>query len=353
NYYISAGLGFLVLLPWMLRNYSVCGFPLCGLSRAAKFAKVSSPPAWASTGGPFYYLTSLPYTVTLGVTILLALRVGQYLIALDDPDLAVKKFAVTTFLLVSSYLLTPRLVPMVLLTSVALFATTDAEKLLWIWAGIGIGFMSIPAIKVPRYIVFVIPSLLIIASTGLYRLSDWISLHVEPDMVTLPRVAAVVLLPLLLTSYVSSLQTVRMGGYSYLEPAGEWLDRNAPQDSNIAATSDPQMRYYVYPRMAYTLPKDRSKFKQFLKDKNISYVEVDIYEKAQAEWAMTGLPPYRLSASMRQNLRSGQLSPQQVVQQYGQPPEYLEPVKSFGTTGVPLLRRKQPVVTIYRVNFTQ
>ncbi|MFB6190500.1 MAG: ArnT family glycosyltransferase [Candidatus Nanohaloarchaea archaeon] len=355
DYYVTAGLGFITLLPWMLRNYAVCSFPLCGLSRAAKFANVSSPPAWASTGGPFYYITNAPAIITAGVGLLVLVRIGQYLLEFSerDADMAIKYSAVTLGALGASYFLAPGLVPMVLLTSVALFATSDTEKLLWLWTGIGVGFMSIPGIKVPRYVVFVLPAVLTVASISLYRVSDWLAYQLQSEQVTPVRVATLILLPLLFMSYAQGMGNIAKGGYAQLEPAGEWLDRNAPADTNIASTSDPQMRYYVYPRMAYTLPNNESKFQEFLVEKNISYVEVDVYERAQAKWVQTGIPPYRLPVSLVNDIRSGKVSPQKVVESYGRAPDYLEPVKSFGKTRVPLLKnRQQPMVMIYRVNMT-
>lgn len=355
NYYISAVLGFLALLPWMLRNFAVCQFPLCGLSRATKFADVSSTPAWASTAGPFYFLQSMPAIITVAGTFLVAFRVGQYLFRMSDTDAdtVVKYSSLAVGLVTVSYLLTPKLVPMVLLASIALFATSDAEKLLWLAIGIGIGFMSIPQIKVPRYVVFVIPSLLLVASLALYSISDWLAYQVKSSQVTTLRVAVVLLLPVLFMSYAQGLQNVSQGGYTYLEPAGEWLDRNAPEDSSIAASSAAQMRFYTYPRMAYMPPNDKSEFRSFLVEKNVSYVEVDFYEKAQPEWMQTDIPPYRLPASLRQDIRSGKVSAQEAASRFGQAPSYLEPVKKFGQVRVPLTRsERQPMVMIYRVNLT-
>lgn len=356
NYYISAGLGVVTLLPWMLRNIAVCSFPLCGLSRASQFAQASDPAAWASTGGPFFYFLNMPAIITVGVTLLVIFRIGQYFASLTDrdPDLIVKYIAVTAGLLGVSYFFIPRLVPMVLLTSIAVFADTDAEKLLWLAIGIGIGFMSIPNIKVPRYIVFVLPLMVTVAAISLYRISDWLAYQLQNQYLTPLRVAAVLLIPILFLSYAQGLQNVSRGGYTYLEPAGQWIDKNAPKDSNIGATSDPQMRFYVYPRMAYTLPNNESRFKQFLREKDISYVEVDIYERAQVEWVQTGIPPYRLPVSLRRDIRRGKVSPQEAASRFGKPPKYLEPVKQFGRTRVPLTKnQKQPVVIVYRVNLTQ
>ncbi len=353
NYYISAGLALLTIGPWMLRNMSVCNFPLCGLSRAAKFADASSPAAWASSQGPFFFILNLPAVVSIGVSILIALRVGQYLLQWSDrdADMLVKYSAATLGLLAVTYLSVPRLVPMVLLTSIALYATNDAEKLLWISIGIGIGFMSIPTIKVPRYIVFVVPALVTVAAISVYSISDWLSYQLETDDLTTIRIAAIIMLPLLFMSYAQGLNTVSQGGFAQLEPAGDWIDRNAPEDASITGSSPTPLRYYVYPRNSYRLPDNRTELRSFIQEKDISYVEVDIYERAQPKWAHTGLPPYRLHVSTVQQLRSGSLSPQQVASSYGQPPDYLEPVKSFGTTGVPLTQQnQQPVVIIYRVN---
>ncbi|MFB6213195.1 MAG: ArnT family glycosyltransferase [Candidatus Nanohaloarchaea archaeon] len=355
DYYTAAGLGLLTLLPWMLRNTAVCSFPLCGLPRALDFAATTNQAAWASTQGPFYYILSMPGIMTALGTALVGLRVIQYIVdyADRDADTMVKAASTIIGLLATSYFLKPDLVPMVLLTSIAIFARSDAEKLLWLWAGIGIGFMSLGRVQVPRYIVFVIPALATVAAISLYSVSDWLAYQLDSSGVTAARLAVVLMVPVLFLSFAQGMQNISRGGYTYLEPAGEWLDSNLPEEANVGATSDPQMRYYIYPRMAYTLPKNQSKFKSFLREKNITHVEVDVYERAQAKWAQTGLPPYRLPVSTVQDLRAGRISPQQVGQSYGKPPGYLERVKSFGRTRVPLTQdQQQPMVIIYRVNLT-
>lgn len=352
NYYIGIGLGLLTLAPWMLRNMAVCSFPLCGLSRAAKFANTTSPPAWASAQGPFFFITNLPAVVTISVSALIAVRVIQYLLRqVDmDADRVVKYSAATLGLLAVAYSVTPKLVPMVLLSSIALYATNDAEKLLWLSIGVGIGFMSIPAIKVPRYIVFVVPMLVTIGAISLYSISDWLSKQLEIDSLNAIRVAAVVLLPLVFLSYSQGVTNISQGGYGQLEPAGNWIDENAPENSDVAGSSPTQLRYYVYPRMSYRLPGERGELRSFIRKKNISYIEIDIYERAQPQWAQTGIPPYRLPVSTVRDLRSGKTSPQQVLSSYGQAPDYLEPVKEFGSTQIPIMQQKQPMVIVYRVN---
>lgn len=354
DYYVAIGLGIATLTPWILRNLAVCSAPLCGLSRATKFAQVSSAAEWASTGGPFYFISNMPAVVTIPVSLLILFRIGQYLIdwTEKDEDMLVKYSALTLALVGASYLVAPRLVPMVLLTSIAFHATNDAEKLLWLWIGIGVGFMSIPQIKVPRYIVFTIPALVMVAGLALYSISNWLSRQLELKQLSAPKIATLMLLPILLISFSQGLQNISKGGFEYLEPAGEWLDSNTPEDAVIVASSPAQTRYYTYPRMAYRMPENESEFRSFLAQKNISYVEIDVYERAQPKWAQTSLPPYRLPVSTVNDLKSGQKSGQEVVDSYGQPPKYLEPVKSFGRARVPLLGKKQlqPMVVIYRVN---
>ncbi len=352
NYYIAAALGLVTIAPWAVRNMFTCGAPLCGVERALGFAGATSIPAWASTGGAFYYVFNLPSIVTLGVSLLVVFRVIQYFTEWTDrdADTLVKYVSLTIGAVLAAYLVLPGLVPLVLLTSIALYATNNAEKLLWLVIGIGIGFHSIPEIKVPRYAVFVIPQLLIVASLAMYSISDWISRQLESTVLTPWRIAAVLVLPLVFISYSQGMHNIAQGGFDNLEPAGNWLVENTDEDAEIIATSPTQTRYYAYPRFTHRMPNSEEELRSLIKDNNVSYVQVDAYERAQADWTQTGLPPYRLKVSTRQELQAGSISPQEVVEGYGEPPEYLEPVESFGQTQIPLTEQPQPMVIIYRVN---
>ncbi|MFB6292337.1 MAG: ArnT family glycosyltransferase [Candidatus Nanohaloarchaea archaeon] len=352
NYYISGGLGIAVLAPWMLRNQAVCGVPLCGLARAMEFASKSTNPATSSVQGTFYYLFAMGTIVTLPVALLLLARVGYYLLKqVDvDPDGLVKRGAAVLFLTGAAYLAIPRLVPMALLSSIAFLARTDSEKLLWLWIGIGIGFMSIPTVKVPRYIVFVIPALTIVAGITLYEFSRWASDALDSSMVTKGRVLVAVMIPLLAFSFLQGSQMVSRGGFAQAEPAGEWLAQNTPEDAAFAASSPAILRYYIYPRMAYRFPENRSEFREFVEEKDINYIEVDVYERTQPDWVQTSIPPYRLPNTVRIKVQRGQMSAQQAAKMFSNPPDYLVPVKTVGKTRMPLNRQTQPVAMIYRIN---
>jgi hypothetical protein len=211
--------------------------------------------------------------------------------------------------------------------------------------------MSIPAIKVPRYIVFVIPSLILIASISIWSVSRWMSEKLEFDSLTPGVVSVVALAPLLFFSYQAGLANVSLGGFAEIEPAGDWIDQNVPESARIAASSPAQLRFYAYPRMSYMINHDNeSEFRSFVVKKNISYVVVDTYERAQSSWSQTSIPPYRIPNPVRIQLQRGQISGQEAFAMFSQPPGYLEPIQSFGRTQMPLTNQEQPVVIVYRVN---
>ncbi|MFB6204576.1 MAG: ArnT family glycosyltransferase [Candidatus Nanohaloarchaea archaeon] len=356
DYYIGAGLGVITLAPWLVRNLTTCGSILCGTSRAIHFAVAKSQPAWESTGGPFYYFFNMPAIITPYAAALLAGVVAYYAFRAwnSSPDLVVKKTVAALAVNALAYFTLPRLIPGLLLASVMLYAPNREEKLLWGWIALGIGIMSIPDIKVNRYIVFTIPALLTVLSINFYRLSGTLaSFKGFSDYDREKTVAAlmvVLVAPVLALSFAQGVSQLGHHSFKKIEPAGEWIDAHVPEDQNIAASSPAASRFYVYPRMAYRLPENQSDFKQFILENDIHYVEIDVYERAQPYWAQTGLPPYRLPVKTVQALRQGQISPQKVVKSYGRIPDYLIPVKSFGRTTVPLTDSKQPKLIIYRVN---
>ena len=357
NYYIALGLFMAVMTPWMIRNMGVCQFPLCSFKTALSIATSSSGNL--DVQGPLYFVLTLPGLLSLPLFGFLALNVLEnfsYSFS-SDQDLTVKKGFVAAAMILGSFILRIELLPLAILSSVALFARTDGEKLLWLSAGLGIGIMSINATKVPRYIVFAIPALLILASITIWRSSAWISENLPESELTehiKPAVIMIlVLIPVLSINFVSGQAQVSNNGFQALEPAGEWVRDNTDTDVRLYSTS-PQVRYWAHPRMpvasAGRVPDNETGFREFVEEENISYVMIDVYERTQPDWMNTGLPPYRMTRRLASRIRSGQLSAEEAFQEFKEAPAYLVPVQRFGETRLPLTRQTQPQVVIYQVN---
>ncbi len=358
NYYIALGLFLVVMIPWMVRNMGVCQFPLCSFKQALSIA--TSTSGNLDVQGPLYFIISLPGLISLPVFGLLAFNLIENMFNSfrEKQDLMVKKGFVAVALNGGAYMLSVEFLPVTLISSAALFARKDGEKLLWLTAGLGIGLMSVNATKVARYIIFVVPSLIVLASISLWRISkglEGILPEKTPDIVNVSLIMIVLVAPILALNFTSGLNQVTGQSFQSLEPAGEWMDQNTPQDARIYTTS-PQVRYWAYPRMpvasAGRIPDNETGFRQFLKDENISYLMIDVYERTQPEWLSTEIPPYRLYPELVSQIRSGSISAREVTQMYGSVPEYLTTVQSFGEGNIPLTRQTQPNVIIYRVNQT-
>lgn len=347
--WISGLGGVAVLTPWMIRNLTVCRFPFCGALKALSWGSKSGG---LDIQGAFFFIKNLPTVVTLPLTLLIGARVLYYVFDRinEDPDFLVKYFAATGIACAATYFVSMKFLPFVFLTSIAVLARPKSEKLLWLWIGVGIGFMSIPVTKVPRYIVFTVPALLGVASFLIKDVAAWISNKIKVEQVNASRVMLLALIPLLALSFAQG--SVMVSGHSFqqLEPAGEWIQENYGNTS-IAATSAKQINYFSHPSTAKMPPHNQSEFKNFIEENDIEVVEVDVYERAQPKWIMTRIPPYRLHRQTLGELRSGEKTPQSVVESYGRAPEFLKHVKSFGRTGIPLVRNQvQPQVMVYEVN---
>ena len=358
NYYIALALFAVVMIPWMIRNMGVCQFPLCSFKQALSIA--TSTSGNLDVQGPLYFVLALPGLLSVPLFGFLALNVLESIFSSydSDQDLFVKKGASAIAMTVGVFFLSIELLPLALLSSIALFAKTDGEKLLWLSAGLGIGIMSVNATKVPRYIVFALPALVTLASISIWRTSSWVSRNLPEgkteDKINVPLVMILILVPLLVISFISGLNQVsNNNGFQALEPAGEWLDENTGENGRFIATS-PQYRYWTHPRTAVSsagrLPLNETSFRIFLRSENISYVLIDVYERTQPEWMNTGLPPYRMSQGMVRQIRSGQITAEEAFNQFQQPPNYLVPVQRFGETRIPLTEQTQPEVIIYQVN---
>lgn len=357
NYYIAVGLFMAVMIPWMIRNMGVCQFPLCSFKQALSIA--TSTSGNLDVQGPLYFITSLPGLLSLPVFGLLAFNLIENMFGsfTENPDLMVKKIFAAIVLTGGAYFLRVELLPLALISSAALFAKSDGEKLLWLTAGLGIGLMSINATKVARYIIFVVPSLIVLASISLWSISEKLG-KILPDrtplnLVNTSLIMLLFLAPILALNFTAGLNQVTGHSFQSLEPAGEWINQNTPEDTRIYATS-PQVRYWAYPRMpvasAGRIPANETGFRQFLKDENISYAMIGVYERTQPDWLSTEIPPYRLYPELVNQIRSGGLSAREATQMYGSVPEYLTAVQSFGEGNIPLTRQSQPNIIIYRVN---
>lgn len=357
KYYTAIGLGVLTMLPWSLRSLAVCKMPLCSLSNAMEFIARSSSSinsATSSVQGTFYFITNMPVIVTLPVALLLLARVGQYVLHWldEDQDSLVKRGAALVLVSSATFMTFRKLVPMALLSSIALLPREDYDKLLWLWVGLGIGFMSVSPVKVPRYIVFVIPGIVLLASLVVYDLGSWLSEAADSSVLTPGRVMALVLIPLLFISYTQGSALAARGapGTQPVADAGMWIQDNTGPDTRIAASSPGITRFYVYPRHSYGIPGTEEEFRQKIKERGIDYVEVDTYERAQAQWVQTSIPPYRLPNQVVAKIRSGQMTREEAASLFTEPPGYLSPVASFGKSRNPLTGEDQPAAIIYRVN---
>lgn len=356
NYYIALGLFMAVMLPWMVRNMGVCQFPLCSFKQALSIATSSGN---IDVQGPLYFLFTLPGLLSLPLFGFVLLNVANSVLGTfrSSPDQTVKKLVFTALITLGTFILRTELFPLALITSIALFVRSDGEKLLWLAAGLGIGIMSVNATKVPRYIVYVLPALIIISTISIFRASSFIS-DMKPDTglskyVQVWVIMLVIVSPIFGLNYISGQAQVSNHGFQALEPAGQWVQENTEDDVRIYSTS-PQVRYWAHPTMpvasAGRVPSNETGFKNFLRDENITIVMIDVYERTQPEWMNTGLPPYRLSPNVIREIRSGRSTAEEVFNGFEDTPDYLSPVQRFGETRLPLTRQSQPQVIIYEVN---
>jgi len=354
---VAVLLGALSLVPWMINNMYACGFPLCGFLQAISFSASSGSANAAifSVQSSFYFLTNLASIASLPVAALVAIRVGHLAIdRSEDSEDMMKRGGAIIALTILAFLLDRRLAPMFLVSSISLLAKKDYEKLLWIWTGIGIGFMSIPGVKVPRYIAFVFPALSLLAAMTIYNLSSWIGKITDRSAAKYGAIVGIILFAVIFTYPQGNARMQQMNNpnspVATMGPVGEWLDQNTSEDAKMVAPSNRQMMFYAYPRLAWFPDDNQTEFERHLVEEDIDYVIADTYEKAQPEW-MQYIPPFRVPNSQRQGLRSGQITPQQVGSQFRPPPDYLVTIESFGQARMPLTQnRQQPQFIIYRVN---
>ncbi|MDY6778286.1 MAG: glycosyltransferase family 39 protein [Candidatus Nanohaloarchaea archaeon] len=327
--YVGVLLGAVTLAPWMLRNVTVCGSVLCSSSKALEHIFNTDPAAWTNTGGPLYYFINLPALVTFPVALLLAVRYIPVDAVLSLAYRDVKKVGsiagLTVLFSVVALFTIPRTAPFFFLLGIGLLQDTDEERLLWLWIAFGVGFMSTVTIKVPRYVVFVVPALMLLTAKLLVDLRDMAARYLELEDWMLTGGLALVVLALSVFAAMNAIQVTvgSAGGFQKLEPAGRWFQ--GMEEPEVLASSPRQILFYSRNGPNVTImPSNRTRTERLIRSGRYEFVVADLYERTRSKTVR-----YILTRLGRTDV----LTPVRV---------YRERFRG----------RKRPSVVIYRVNAT-
>jgi 4-amino-4-deoxy-L-arabinose transferase-like glycosyltransferase len=313
--WISAGLGLLVWSPWLIRSMYVCGLPLCGLYKTLLHVGRESAPAWANTGGTWYYLVNLGSVVSLPVAALFYLRyaVGTAveMTMFRDARRVLYVLAGVVAGAIAVAVVKWSLIVLVVLLGVAALQDTEEEFLLWALFALGVGGLSVGLIKVPRYVVFVTPAVMLLVVHALEEARQYLDTNTDIDAKMLAGVFAAVVLIVSAFALVDARQRTARGtaGFQQYQPAGEWLHDQG--DVDVIATSPRQLLFYADNRPNMSIvPANNTKFRAELESGRYDYLVVDVYERTRAD---------QVRYVQQELSGSGLIQPVQVFRQNGRP----------------------------------
>lgn len=313
--WISAGLGLLVWSPWLVRSMIVCGVPICGLGKTLLHVGRESAPAWANTGGTWYYLINLGSVVSLPVAALFYLRyaVGTVVEMTMFRD-AKRVLYVLAGLVVGAVAVAVvkwSLIVLVVLLGVTALQDTEEEFLLWTLFALGVGGLSVGLIKVPRYVVFVTPVVMLLVVHALEEGRRYLEerTDIEPRML-IGAFAALVIVVSAFAFVGASNRTARgTAGFQQYQPAGEWLHDQG--DVTVMATSPRQLLFYADNRPNMSIvPTNNTRFRAELESGRYDYLVIDVYERTRSD---------QLQYVQEELSGSGLIEPVQVFRQEGRP----------------------------------
>ncbi|MFQ6073190.1 MAG: ArnT family glycosyltransferase, partial [Methanosarcinales archaeon] len=149
---------------------------------------------------------------------------------------------------------------------------TKEDLLLLIWFFLPFIVASLHPHKESRYLLFIVPALVIMTSNAILLLGNLIARHAEYPKYGL----LIAILFSLMCSYQTALPATdyfKYAGSSWvqLKNAGEFIDKNTPKDTKIISESVPQL-YYYSDRIIVPFPKNKTELLRKSLEKNIDLI---------------------------------------------------------------------------------
>ena len=292
--WFAAGLGVITLIPWFVRSFSICGLPLCTIEKVILHITRESAGKEFSTAGSWHYLKTLGGLLSVPVAALVYFRysAGTVYRAFMEMDVRKVGYVFGGFVLATAVQFLadprfPRFMPFTVLFAYTLLQDSDERFLLWLWTAVGIGGMSVGLIKVPRYVMFTVPAILLLLSDFLVSIRDLIAENISLDGRKITAVLLVIVAVLGYFSYrdTASRHSNLKAGFQKLEEGGEWFQG---KDVNVLATSPRQLMFFSGNDADFDmLSGNKSVLESKIRSGNYSYVVLDRYERTKTEEVKT------------------------------------------------------------------
>jgi 4-amino-4-deoxy-L-arabinose transferase-like glycosyltransferase len=290
--YVGAGIAAVTMLPWVLHSLQHCDLLLCNMERVLESsgATANTISEHAITQGTWYYVMNLGAILSLPVALVIYTRytAGTALnLLVNGVKRRVKYTGIGVALAgAAAYAMKPKLVVAVALLGYAFIQSDKEERFLLYWVAWGIGLITLTPIKIPRYAVFVVPPLLLLAADTVRKaVAAWgESYNLSPRQVLIGVAAATVLLAGF--SFVDGRTRIAgaASGFQQLESAGEWF-QDKP-DATVIASSKNQIAFFSFLQPdVVKLPRNPEEVDDLInntRDTN-TYIVADLYERTASD----------------------------------------------------------------------
>ncbi len=247
DYYISAVIGFLIALPYLLWSYFEYGHPLHAVIVGGTGSL--SAPEVGRFGVFMQYITYLPnYAgwILFGLFIVGLIYALTFLLGLDmlKKDKSIKR----NFLMIL-WLVIPL-----------------------IYFGFFVNHFE------DRYIFMIFPAFFYLASNAVFKISGTIKKY----NTNAPLIFITVILLLgfyTLTSHSASIISSRATSFTDLRQAGKWIKENSAPDDVVYSSGTPQNVYYSE-RSTLPYPENQEEFEQEIRENNPKYMIITMLEKS-------------------------------------------------------------------------
>ncbi len=234
KYWVAFGLFFLIFSSWMLKNYLDFGY---FLPLELYIGRITAGQEVLDAQPPQYYLLNLPSILRWWLFLLFTWGLFcSYLRRFKDTFPFVL-YALVFFIIISSQ-----------------------------------------TVKVPRYLLPMLPPIVLVSAVGLDKLMR--------DFKTSGLLLVFTILLFVLyssTSEATALIRSKAKGFCGLKDVGNWL-KPVIGDKGIIAGSTMQIAWYADTNNVYGFPRNESSFDDFVKENNISFIVVDAWERTQPRY---------------------------------------------------------------------
>jgi len=155
------------------------------------------------------------------------------------------------------------------------------QELLIIWFFLFFILITLQTVKVPRYLLPVLPTIALISAYNLDLITNIFKKNLLIKYVLIIFILTLYVVPNF--KYSTTLIKERASGFCGLKEMGELLNLITTPNETIMCASNTQMHWYS-DRNVVSFPENETNFDSFIEENNVSYIVVDVWERTAPKY---------------------------------------------------------------------